>query len=62
MSHEHQKASVAAVLADAAKNCRPVLTEARAFNAEVTAQSEARRDEANDSARTMMRGLSQRRY
>lgn len=62
MIPEHQKASVALMLHDAGKNCKPVLRKAQAFNAEVMAQSETRRTEANDNVRSFMREASQRRY
>lgn len=62
MIHEHQKASVALMLHDAGKNAKPVLSKAQAFNAELVAQSEKRRTEANDNARALVREASQRRY
>lgn len=62
MNHEGQRnAAIALMLQDAGKNAKPVLSKAQAFNAEVLAQSEKRRDEANDNARAMMREASQRR-
>lgn len=62
MIPEHQKASVALMLHEAGKNCKPVQVNPQAVNAELMAQSEKRRTEANDNARAMMREASQRRY
>ena len=62
MIPEQQKASVALKLADAGKNCKPVHSETQALNAQVLAQSETRRTEANENARAFMRQASQRRY
>lgn len=61
MIPEHQKASVALMLHDAGKNAKPVLSKAQATYAELMAQSEQHRIDANNSARAMMREASQRR-
>jgi hypothetical protein len=62
MIPEDQKASVALMLHEAGKNCKPVLSETQVLNAQVLAQSETRRTEANENARAFMRQASQRRY
>lgn len=62
MIPEDKKASVALMLHEAGKNCKPVLSKAQAFNAEVMAKSEQDRIEENKAARAMMREASQRRY
>lgn len=61
MIPEHQKASVALMLQDAGKNAKPVLSKAQATYAELMAQSETRRTEANNNVRSFMREASQRR-